>query len=653
MSIDKIKAGDDLSQSINLVHENIKKLISLFPEIVVDGKIDFRVLRQLLGEVIEEDDEGYRFTWIGKSQSKKEANKQSTGTLRPVKDESIDWNTTNNLFIEGDNLEVLKLLQKNYGGGAKLIYIDPPYNTGKDFVYKDNYTDNLQNYQEITGQFDSKGNRLSTNSDSDGRYHSNWLSMMYPRLILARRLLSDDGVIFISVDDNEVERLTLICTEIFGEHCFVNNFVWICNSKGRQIKGSGAATTKEYILCYCKNSNSISKFLIDVEHAKHSMSDIYKGFNYQVKTDSLGDYITTNELYNSNSKFNENTRPNLVYDIYYNPMDGQVVTRDLGDEAPKGFVRIPPHQISKGENKYHAWRWEKDKVVRDKDDLEFVKSEGKWKVYTKRRDFNSTSFKDLITNISTSLGIASLKKLDLNFFDHPKPIQLIKLLIGIIGDRSMIILDFFSGSATTAHAVLEMNYEDNGTRRFIQIQLPEATSERSDAYRAGYENIAEIGKERIRRVIKKIKQEDPSKAETMDLGFKVFKLDSSNIKTWDGSPDKIEQSLLDSIESIKEDRSQEDVLYEILLKYGLDLTLPIEERILGSQKIFNVGSGRLFVCLDDEINCSIAEAIGRWKEESSPENCRVVFKDSGFSDVQKVNSFQILRRYGVTDVMSV
>ena len=535
----------------------------------------------------------------------------------------------------------------------KCIYIDPPYNTGKDFVYRDNYADNLRNYQELTGQIDGEGNRVSTNSDSDGRYHSNWLSMMYPRLILARNLLHDDGVILISIDDNELHNLIQVCTEIFGAESFVNNFVWVSNSKGRQIKGSGAATTKEYILCFSKKIDNLSKFHIDVKYAKKSMPDIYKGFDYKVKSDIIGEYITTNQLYNTNSKFNENTRPNLVYDIFYNSLKNEVLTGNVGDELPNGFVRISPHRILRGERKFHAWRWERRRVIRDKDELEFVLAGGEWDVYTKRRDFSTTSLKDLITNFSTSLGTEDLKKLDLNVFPHPKSAELIKLLIKTMGDKSMNIVDFFAGSSSTAHAVLKLNAEDGGTRRFIQIQLPEPTNRKDDAYKAGYLTIAEIGKERIRRVVHQIKQEDPAKAKAMDLGFKVFKLDSSNIKAWDGSLDNLEQSLYDSTEPIKVDRSQEDVLYEILLKYGLDLALPIEERAIEDQTVFNVGSGSLFVCLGDNIGSAVAEAIGHWKEECSPEICRVVFKDGGFTDVEKVNSVQILKRFGIEEVKSI
>ena len=477
--------------------------------------------------------------------------------------------------------------------------------------------------------------------------------MMYSRLILARNLLTDDGIILISIDDNEMQNLIQVCMEIFGAENFVNNFVWVSNSKGRQIKGSGAATTKEYILCFSKKIDNLSKFHIDVKYAKKAMPDIYKGFNYDIKEDSKGEYITTNELHNTNSKFNENTRPNLVYDIFFNPLINQVITGNLGDKLPDGFVRISPHRASKGKNKFHAWRWEREKVVRDKGDLEFVESESGWKVFTKRRDFSTTSLKDLITNFSTAHGTEDLKKLDLNLFDHPKPTELVKLLIKIMGDKSIKVVDFFSGSSTTAHADLELNKEDDGTRSFIQVQLPEPTNEKSDAYSLGFKNIAEIGKERIRRVAKKIRQEDPDKARTMDLGFKVFKLDSSNIKSWDGNPEDLRQSLYDSIENIKEDRSQEDVLYEVLIKYGLDLALPVEERIIGEQKVFNVGNGSLFVCLGNDITSAVANAIGQWKEECSFGFCRVIFKDSGLVDVEKVNSLQILKKYGINEIRSI
>ena len=538
-------------------------------------------------------------------------------------------------------------------GGVKMIYIDPPYNTGKDFIYKDNYKDNLRNYQEVTQQTDSQGNQLSTNAESEGRFHSNWLNMMYPRLILARNLLTEDGVIFISIDDNELENIKKIGNEIFGEENLINSFIWISNIKGRQISRFGAATTKEYIISYAKDIQNLDKFLIDSKFATELMPDSYKGFSYEIKKDKKGMYITTNELYNSNSSFNETTRPNLVFDIFYNPKSRKVLTSRCSSELNTDYITIKPKPIPKSENKFYAWRWSKQKVMNESDELEFIEKEGNWKIYTKRRNFNKTSLKDVITNISTDKGSNTMKALDLNYFDYCKPVELIEIIVSIINDKYITVLDFFAGSSTTAHAVLNLNMKDGGERKFIQVQLPEPINPKKEAYKAGFNNIAEIGKERIRRVIKKIKQEEPKRSKDMDLGFKVFKLDSSNIKSWDGDSDNLKQSLLDSVENIKEDRSQEDVLYEILLKHGLDLSLPIEERIIEKTKVFNVGHGTLILCLDDKITSKVAEGIGNWKKECKPAKCTVIFKDSGFTDVEKTNSIQILKRFGIKNIKSL
>ena len=608
MSIDKINPGDEICQSLDLVHENIQKLKSLFPEIVAEGKIDFEVLRQLLGEKIEDSDEYYRLTWAGKSQARREAHKPSTGTLRPVREESLDWDTTKNIYIEGDNLEVLKLLQKNYGGRVRMIYIDPPYNTGRDFVYRDDYTDNLRNYQELTGQIDSAGNRLSTNSDSDGRYHSNWLNMMYPRLILARNLLQEDGVIFTSIDGTEFDNLKKIFTEIFGEENLFADMIVI------RAEGGGLAKKvvkgHDYLLIFVKSQLKFK----GIFRPKDIRGKIVEknGRRFWIEEDWLrkefGKYGTL--PYEDIEKIKGAEKKKEI---------------DRGIESGKYVI------IEKGENR----------IV------------GRYRAL----DEDGSKFYSIIKHLNKT-GVDNLRKLDMHeYFDFPKPVSLIKELIQgatfFTGNQNEIILDFFAGSSTTAHAVLEKNMEDGGTRRFIQVQLPEPTKDGDDAYRDGFRNIAEIGKERIRRVVKAIKQEDPVTAEAMDLGFKVFKLDSSNIKSWDGSPENLEESLYSTVENIKGNRSQEDVLYEILLKLGLDLTLPVEKRIVGSHTVFNVGSGSLFVCLGDEIDSSVAEEIGRWKEDCSPDVCRVVFKDSGFTDVEKVNSFQILKRFGIKEMRSI
>lgn len=644
MSIDKITTNDDLSQSKNLIQENIDKLKALFPEIVTEGKIDLKALQEVLGEELEKEEEFYRFTWAGKTQARREAHKPSTGTLRPAKEESLDWDTTQNLYIEGDNLEVLKLLQKSYAEKIKMIYIDPPYNTGKDFVYKDNYKDNLKNYQEITGQVDRDGNKLSTNSDSDGRYHSNWLNMMYPRLRLARNLLKDNGVIFMSIDNNELSNLISVSDEIFGKENFITQIMPIVNPGGRDY--NQVAVTHEYLLVYQKSDAT-------------QLSEIEKDVKFKL-FDSLGGY-ELRELRNSNPKFHSGNRPNLFYPFYVNPNNvnenGYCTVSLEKDESY--FIEVKPYN-SRGEES--LWRWGKSKskeniFTNDFDKTQVLakqKKDGNWNIYEKNRK-STTKVKSIWneTEMKTANGTREVRELfGETVFDYPKPIGLIKKICQISGDIG-IFLDFFSGSATTAHAVLDSNLTSKNKINFIQIQLPEKTDEKSKAFKEGYKTIADIGKERIRRVIKKIKAEHPEKSKEMDLGFKVFKLDSSNIKSWDGNPDNLEQSLLDAVDNIKSDRSEEDILYEILLKYGLDLALPIEERTIEGKRVFNVAYGSLFICLGDNITNSVSEGIGQWKLACSPEMCRVIFKDNGFTDVEKTNSIQTLKRFGIIEIRSI
>jgi len=644
MSIEKIIKGDTLSQSKDLIAGNIEKLKELFPEIVTEGKIDFNVLQDVLGEDIEEGDEYYRFTWAGKSQARREAHKPSTGTLRPAKEESVDWNTTQNLYIEGDNLEVLKLMQKSYAGKVKMIYIDPPYNTGKDFVYKDNYKDNLKNYQQITGQVDNDGNRLSTNSESEGRYHSNWLNMMYPRLRLARNLLKDDGVIFMSIDDNEVENLKKMSNEIFGEENFIAQIMPIANPGGRDY--NQIAVTHEYLLAYQKSDLS-------------ELNEIAKDVNFKL-LDSLGGY-ECRELRNRNPKFHSGNRPNLFYAFYVNPLsineDGYCNVSTQKDEVYN--IEVKPYN-SKGEES--VWRWGKPKAkenitLNDSDKSQILakqKKDGNWNVYEKNRR-STTKVKSIWseTEMRTENGTRLVRELfGKTVFDHPKPIALIQRICQISGGDG-IHLDFFSGSSSTAHSVMQQNIEDDGNRKFIMVQLPEEVPESSVAFQEGYSRITEVAIERIKRAIHKIKEENPEKINGKDLGFKIFKLDSSNIKGWDGNPDNLEENLFDAIGNIKSDRTEEDVLFEILLKYGLDLTLPIEEKQIEDLKVFNVGFGALFICLADSITSKVAEGIGKWKEELNPEVCRVIFKDNGFTDVEKTNSVQTLKRFGITEIKSI
>lgn len=472
-------------KSKDLVNENIEKLKEIFPEVFSEGKIDFSKLEEELGNFKEKSDERYNFTWNGKSEAKKIALTPSSGTLRPCKEESKDWDTTQNLYIEGDNLEVLKLLQKSYHKKVKMIYIDPPYNTGKDFVYKDNFRDNIKNYLEITGQVDSDGNKLSTNSETSGRYHSDWLNMMYPRLKLARNLLKDDGVIFISIDDNEVANLRKLCDEIFGEDNFVGNITVVGNPRGRDY--GGIARMHDNILVYSKTNLYEMNNLLDNE----------KVFPFR---DEIGEF-EIRELRNRNITFNSNNRPNLYYPFYINPLKQDTNGFfEISLDRKEGWIELYP-KASQGVNT--VWRWGKPKSLENININIVGKAmvDGGWQIIEKYRErtvMARSVWWD--KDVNTEKGTLLLKKIfDGKYFDFPKPIELISRAIEMGSDKNDLILDFFSGSATTAHAVMTLNSEDGGDRKFICVQLPESTDEKSESYKAGYKNICEIGKERIRR----------------------------------------------------------------------------------------------------------------------------------------------------------
>ena len=620
--MNKIDHNDPLSKSTDIVSENIQQLQKLFPEVFKEGKIDWQELQATLGEHIDAENERFNFTWNGKSNARKEAQKPSTGTLRPAPEESVDWDTTQNLYIEGDNLEVLKLLQKSYHQKVKMIYIDPPYNTGKDFVYKDNYKDNLSNYLELTGQKDEDGKKLSTNSDASGRYHSNWLNMMYPRLKLARNLLTEDGVIFISIDDNEVDNLRKICNEIFGEENFVATFQW---KRKKEISSDTKNVSKqgEYILAYSKSS------LLQLNSEELSKEYISKSYK------------------EPNKEFNEGKwRPVPI-----------TVSKGLSGGGYNYEITSPNGSVHK-----KLWAYPENsykKLV--KDNLIYFGVDGN--AIPQKVIYAHDSTGQPTTNYwdNTSSNKEGKKEvLELfegnNYFDTPKPTNLIIRLIKLASKEDDIILDFFSGSASTAHAVMKLNSntEDIIKRKHIQVQLPEPTDVKSESYKAGYKTIPEIAKERIRRVGKKITEDHPEKAKDLDLGFKVFKLDSSNIKAWSPEAENLEQNLLDAVENIKEGRTENDLLFEVLLKYGLDLTLPITEHEISGVKVFNVGAGALLVCLADDITVAVAEGIAELKNELKPEICRVVFKDNGFKDsAVKTNVMQKLKQHNIEEVRSI
>ena len=622
-------------ESKDIVSENIEILKELFPDIVVGDKIDFDKFKSNFGEFIDDSHEKYNFTWPGKTQAIRESQKQSTGTLRPCPDESKNWNSTQNLYIEGDNLEVLKLLQKSYYNKIKMIYIDPPYNTGKDFVYEDNYKDNLDNYLKISGQVASLEDstththnviKLSTNTESNGRYHSNWLNMIYPRLKLARNLLTDDGVIFISIDINELENCKKVCNEIFGEDNYICEFVRKSGVSAR-LDSKYISIESDYILLYCKNKNHVL-----INQKPLDSDDSYKLEDEHVE--ERGRY-----------KLNKMDRGSIKYST----------SLDYPIDAPDGS-KIYPGSVK--ENNGWCWRWSEKKLKWgiENDFIVIKKVNDKWNVYFKQYEKvdnnneplnRSLPYKNLlIDNFYNEYGSKLIKEIfgGAEYFDYPKPLELIYHLLKIGSEKNSIILDFFSGSATTAHAVMKLNQEDEGNRKFIMVQIPEATDEKSNAFKDGYMNICQIGEERIRRSGDKIVDETGNK--DLDIGFKVFKLDSSNLEKWDPDYNNIQQSLI--IDNIKEDRTNEDLVYEIMLKYGIDLTLPIEKH----ENIYSIGFGALIVCLDNNITKEITDEILNIAKNSSL--TRVVFKDSGFaSDAEKTNIKEILKVNNISEYITI
>ena len=613
-------------ESINVVEDNIDKLKSIFPEIFEEGKISLEKFEELIGNYKVTETERYNFTWPGKSKSIRIAQTPSTGTLRPYKEESKDWDTTQNLYIEGDNLEVLKLLQKSYYGKVKMIYIDPPYNTGNDFVYKDNFKDSIENYLEVTGQKDSEGNKITTNTEANGRYHSNWLNMMYPRLKLAKNLLKSDGVIFISIDEIEYPKLRLIGDEIFGETNHIADFIWQ-NKKGGGNDAKYVAVEHEYIVMYAKDEVQLHELF---EPYKPEYLKRYK------EEDEIGRFYWDTFKRKSGKQYYSITCPDgevLKDDEYGNPISWLRSEERFKSDIKSGDVRIV--RVN------DKWSVQfKQRLPKGKKPRSIFFEESIWSAY----GTTSEGSQELLNYFKT------------NIFDNSKPTALIRKLIGFIVSKEDLILDFFSGSSTTAEAVIDYNINNNSNHRFIMVQLPEKVEKVINGNEK-YVNICEIGKERIRRAGDKIKEENKEKEgiDDLDIGFKVFKLDSSNINRWDSSYNQdLEHNLLFSIDNIKEGRNEEDILYEVLLKYGIDLNMPIEEHNIAGKKVFDIGFGAIIICLDENISLEVVKVIGKLKEELSPDTCRVVFMDNGFnSDSVKTNAVQILKRFNIEDVKSI
>lgn len=608
----------------DLTAENIDKIIQLFPEVATEVRdpqtdevklaVDFDALRDKLGDVAEGTRERYQFTWPGKHKAKIEARIPIAKTLRPVKERSKNWDTTGNLYIEGDNLDALKILRESYAGKIKIIYIDPPYNTGHDFIYNDDFSKSAKENRVESGDFNESGNKLVANPESNGRFHSDWCSMMYPRLILARDLLTKDGLIFISIDDNESTNVRAICNEIFGNNCFLNSITWVSNLKGRQISNAGAAKTTESILVYCKNPEHAPILQADTELMKQLMPTTYRGINYEIFKDEIGSFVIKNELFNTNSKFNEETRPSLVFDILWDPNTGKIDTCDVNKSIPKNYIRISPHKNSDGTHQYHAWRWSRNKIAAESHNLYFKKTgPSNATVYTKVRNYSKTTLKDIITDISTSTGTSEVNHIfGERVFDYAKPSILIQIILGAINDKEMTVLDFFSGSGTTAQAVMQLNHKDGGHRKFIMVQLPEKIGITSNIANKSYKTICEIGEDRINKsgeLILKSDFNDQNHASRekkhTDIGFRVFCIDNSNFKNTRHTADNYSQDQLGlDIEITKEDRTPFDLLFETLPSFQLGYNVPIEIVTVQSDRdytIFKVNKGQLLACFDKNI----------------------------------------------------
>ena len=610
-------------KSMDLTAENIARLKELFPEAVTEGKVDFDVLKSLLGGEIENRQEYYKFTWNGKEAARQYARQRSMGTLRPCSEESLGADgapgkfDSENLYIEGDNLEVLKLLQGGYHNSIKLIYIDPPYNTGKDFVYPDNFRDSIGNYKALTGQTDDEGRATRANPETSGRYHTDWLNMMYPRLILARNLLSDDGVVFISIDDSEVDNLKKLCNEVFGEENFIAQIVWKKKTNGNNM--GLFPSVHDYYLGFAKSLENINELDFGFPVSKDFLAKTYTNPD----NDPRGPWTTTDLSANHKGPYYPIINPNTNETFY--PAKGRYW---VFNEA-ETLKRIADGRIIFGKTGKTA---PVQKVFQANRNIARLKADTWWDKYGMNEDATEELYQ--------LFGVSKV-------FDHSKPRLVLQKLIEICTAQDSLVLDFFSGSATTAHAVMQLNAEDGGHRHFIMVQLPEPCADDTEAAKAGYKNICEIGKERIRRAAKKIREEKPLLAQTQDMGFKVFKLDTSNLLPWNPNPEKLAEDLFAAVNNVLTGRTTQDLLYEILLKCNLPLTLPIEEKKVGDNTVYIVGEGALAICLDEKIPIDVAEAIVGFKAEYDPiVPMQVVFRDNGFDDVTKTNTLQILKQNG-------
>lgn len=657
--MDKLKM-----QTANKADENFKKLAEMFPNAVTETidengevvrAIDKDVLMQEINtKVVDGNEERYQFTWPDKQKSVLLANAPINKTLRPCREESVDFDNTENLYIEGDNLEVLKLLQETYLGKIKMIYIDPPYNTGNDFVYEDDFAQNTDEYLANSGQYDDDGNRLVKNIDSNGRFHTDWLNMIYPRLKLAKDLLSDDGVIFISIDDNEIENMKKLCDEVYGATSFVAQLVWEKKKKGSFLSKS-ITSVKEYILVYCKNIDRFEGLIGEINDEEETYPCINAINKRELRTIPAGiesKYRDKDFFMPKGSEISDTTMSIVLHSdlVIKNGLLAEELTLEgnwrYSQAAMKEYALKKELYITRDlylrrivrETRYKTM---KDLLSRVGEDTEIAHT---GTIDTK--NLNSSGWgsnEDADEELRLIFGIQKL-------MDYPKPVRLIlKLLASYRGSDDYIVLDFFSGSATTAHATIKLNAQDGGKRKFIMVQLPELTDEKSPAYKAGYKTICEIGKERIRRAGTKIKEEAGLDAQNLDTGFRVLKCDTSNMKDVYYNPVEYEQSLFTSLEdNIKEDRAPEDLLFQVMLDLGVLLSSKIEETTIAGKKVFNVEDNYLIACFDSDVTEETITAIAKQKPYY------FVMRDSSMANDSVATNFeQIFATYSPDTVRKV
>lgn len=653
----KLTTDDPKTHSADVVANNVERLRELFPEAFTEGRVDFDVLKQLLSGVLEERDEKYGLNWHGKRRARQLALTPSAGTLRPCPEESVDWDTTKNLMIEGDNLEVLKLLQKSYAGKVKLIYIDPPYNTGKDFVYPDDFRDNVQNYLEVTGQVDGENGRVSSNTEASGRFHTDWLNMLYPRLLAARPLLAPNGVLLVSINDTEVHNLRRVLDELLGEENFVAQIVWQRSKKG---DAKLIATVHEYLLCYTRDRSAA----IDTgvwRRKKEGVDEVlehYRGLRRDHGDDHDAIHSAMQAWYRGLPKgdprrnhkhYNWSDDRGLYFaDNFAGPDDGR-------KSRPRHDI-IHPVTGKPCKKPSTGWRWDEAKTrwaleqvpprIHFGPDETTIPNRKSYLEEISTEPYASVFYRD-----GRSATMEVEKLVGPGWFPFPKNTEVLAELIELTTGPDDIVVDYFAGSGSTAHAVMKVNSAQSSRRRFVLVQLPEPTS------RSEYPTIFDVARERVKRGGAKVREENPMFSG--DVGFRVFKLDHSNIRAWDPSPEDLEAALFDGVEHLREGRSEQDVLYELLLKLGLDLCVPIEDRTIADKTVHSIGAGTLFVCLPKKVTADeveeLALGIAGWREElKTAGETTVVFRDSAFADdVAKTNASAILEQHGIENVRSL